>query len=111
MSELHEAFQKIKNDLDWRGPSGSINGHVVLERRLAQAVFDALEKLNLRSISLDCAPLPWDWEWVSANASGGGHIYLIDANGRKIGAIWGKAEEKKATADVILRAVNGGAVV
>ena len=51
-------------------------------------------------------PRPWDWTWVSANASGGGHVYLTDANGRKIGAIWGKAEEKEAAADLIISSVN-----
>ena len=30
-------------------------------------------------------PRPWNWTWVAANASGGGHIYLTDDNGRKIG--------------------------
>jgi hypothetical protein len=57
----------------------------------------------------EAAPRPWDWIFVSANASGGGHIYLVDANGRKIAAIWGKAEEKEATADLILKAVNAEA--
>lgn len=54
------------------------------------------------------APLPWDWTWIPAsnNANGGGYIYIIDANGRKIAAIWGKADEKEATADLIVKAVN-----
>jgi hypothetical protein len=53
------------------------------------------------------APRPWDWTWVSVDtANGGGHVYLVDANGRKIGAIWGKVEEKQATADLIISAVN-----
>lgn len=52
------------------------------------------------------APRPWDWTWVGANASGGGHIYITDANGRKIAAIWGKAKEKQATADLIIKLVN-----
>jgi hypothetical protein len=45
----------------------------------------------------------------SASASGGGHIYLVDRDGRKIAAIWGKAEEKAATADLIIAAVNAKA--
>lgn len=51
-------------------------------------------------------PRPWDWTWIGANASGGGHVYLTDANGRKIAAVWGKAEEKEATADLIVALVN-----
>ena len=38
--------------------------------------------------------------------NGGGHIYLLDANGRKIAAIWGKAGEKEKTADLIIEATT-----
>jgi hypothetical protein len=55
----------------------------------------------------EAAPRPWGSERRPANASGGGHIYLLDAKGRKIGVIWGAAEEKKATVELILKAVNG----
>lgn len=51
-------------------------------------------------------PRPWNWIWISAQASGGGHIYLTDANGRKIAAIWGKATEKQAAAELIAELVN-----
>lgn len=51
-------------------------------------------------------PRPWNWTWVGANASGGGHIYLTDANNRKIAAVWGKAEEKQATAELVVALVN-----
>jgi hypothetical protein len=49
-------------------------------------------------------PRPWDFEWVSAKASGGGHLYIIDSTGRKIAAIWGKAEEKEFAARLIAAA-------
>lgn len=49
------------------------------------------------------APLPWDWV---TNSDGTGHVYLIDATGRKIGVIWGKPDEKVATADLILECCN-----
>jgi hypothetical protein len=51
-------------------------------------------------------PRPWNWTWVGANASGGGHVYLTDANGRKIAAVWGKADEKQAAAELIVGCVN-----
>ena len=51
-------------------------------------------------------PRPWNWTSVGANASGGYHVYLTDANGRKIAAVWGKAEEKVAAADLIVGLVN-----
>ena len=51
-------------------------------------------------------PRPWNWTWVGANASGGGHIYLTDANGRKIAAVWGKANEKQAAAELVVALVN-----
>jgi hypothetical protein len=54
----------------------------------------------------DAHPRPWDWTWVGTNASGGGDIYLTDATGRKIAAIWGKAVEKEAAADLIISLVN-----
>lgn len=47
---------------------------------------------------------PWDFMWVSAPASGGGHLYITDATGRKIAAIWGKAEEKEFAASLIAAA-------
>ena len=52
------------------------------------------------------APGPYDWEWIGAKASGGGHIYLIDKNRRKIAAIWGGAEEKLETARVLAAGAN-----
>jgi hypothetical protein len=52
------------------------------------------------------APRPWDWQWVSAGATGRGHIYILDASGRKIAAVWGKAGEKEHTADLIIDSVN-----
>lgn len=53
----------------------------------------------------DLPPMPWDWIASSApSANGAFHIYLVDANGRKIAAIWGKGSEKKAIADFIVRA-------
>jgi hypothetical protein len=51
------------------------------------------------------APRPWDWLWIGAT-NGGGHIYLLDATGRKIGVVWGKGGEKEKTADLIIEAVN-----
>jgi hypothetical protein len=42
---------------------------------------------------------PFDWE-ASATFSNNGsfHAYVVDANRRKIAAIWGKQQEKAATA-------------
>jgi hypothetical protein len=56
----------------------------------------------------DHAPLPWTWETASkATANGNFHVYLVDANNRKIAAIWGPLSERIKTAELILRAVNG----
>lgn len=48
-------------------------------------------------------PLPWSY---TTNApvgqhEGKGFVYLLDANGRKIGTVWGKPDEKLATATLI----------
>jgi hypothetical protein len=52
------------------------------------------------------APRPWDWIFVATGQGERGHIYIVDANNRKIAAIWGKHEEKQATADLIISSVN-----
>jgi hypothetical protein len=52
------------------------------------------------------APRPWDWMFIATGQGVRGHVYITDANGRKIAAIWGKDEEKQATADLIISAVN-----
>lgn len=52
-------------------------------------------------------PFPWDWTvaaFPTNNAKS--HIYLVDATGRKIAAIWGREGEKELTADLILKAVT-----
>lgn len=35
---------------------------------------------------------------------GKGHVYIVDANGRKIAVCWGKPDEKLAMKDMILKA-------
>lgn len=51
-------------------------------------------------------PKPWDWVSSGAvSANGTFHAYLVDANGRKIAAIWG-GEAKALIADHILQSVN-----
>lgn len=65
---------------------------------MADPLSAALETTALR---------PWRVQWSETfSMNGQGHIYLIDATGRKIAAIWGKAEEKADTAALIVRAVN-----
>ena len=43
--------------------------------------------------------------------AGAAHVYIVDANGRKIACIWGRPDEKLALADLIIRAgeatING----
>jgi hypothetical protein len=52
-------------------------------------------------------PFPWDWVAAGAPSNNGAfHAYLVDANGRKIAAIWGKGTEKEAIADFILTRCN-----
>lgn len=51
-------------------------------------------------------PLPWSY---STNAPEGQHegkgfVYLLDANGRKIGTFWGNPDEKLATAQLVMDA-------
>lgn len=52
------------------------------------------------------APRPWNALAIGVPGSGGFHLYLLDADGRKIGVIWGKRDEKLHTAALIVEAVN-----
>ena len=53
-------------------------------------------------------PGPYGYETVQREGGsdhpGAGRVYLTDANGRKIASMWGKADEKIALADLIIRA-------
>lgn len=67
---------------------------------------EQFEKQVSEVIQEDAAPRPWSWISVGAKASGGCHVYLTDANGRKIGVIWGKGAEKIATIQKICDLIN-----
>ena len=51
---------------------------------------------------------PGPYEFMSTAAMdkplGNGHVYLIDRNGRKIAALWGRPDEKLALAEFIIKA-------
>lgn len=48
-------------------------------------------------------PVPWSYETNAPVGvhDGKGFVYLLDANGRKIGTVWGKPDEKLAVAELI----------
>ena len=55
----------------------------------------------------DIPPGPFNYETTVPDFNdhhGFGHLYIIDANGRKIAALWGKPDEKLAMKDLILNA-------
>ncbi len=48
-------------------------------------------------------PGPYEYE-TTADLNGHhglGHVYIVDANGRKIASIWGKPDEKMALVEMI----------
>jgi hypothetical protein len=52
---------------------------------------------------------PRPWALIKSrqpSANTGFHVYIADASGRKIAAIWGKGEEKELTANHIINLVN-----
>jgi hypothetical protein len=51
-------------------------------------------------------PLPWTYETnsVAGKHPGSGQVYLLDANGRKIAALYCSPEEKIAMAEFICEA-------
>lgn len=101
------------------GPCPSFEAAMDAASRMTNAQFEKMVQETARDIReraseilqrvKPAAPLPWDWMWIPGTAEGRGHIYLLDADKRKIAAIWGKAEEKPATADLIISAVNSKA--
>ena len=52
------------------------------------------------------APLPYNTQELGVHEGSGGHIYLTDANGRKIGVVWGARLEKPWTAEHLKIAAN-----
>ena len=48
-------------------------------------------------------PLPWSYQTNApiGQHEGNGFLYLLDANGRKIGTFWGKPDEKLAIAELV----------
>lgn len=51
-------------------------------------------------------PGPWEYETTAPfdGHHGKGHVYIVDANGRKIASCWGKPDEKLALKDLIIEA-------
>lgn len=51
----------------------------------------------------DLPPGPYTFETITAKGrpEGTGHIYLLDATGRKIASMWGTPKEKVALANLI----------
>lgn len=51
------------------------------------------------------APAPWDFEASGKPGSNSDlNIYVVDVNRRKIAAVWGKRDEKEATACMMIAA-------
>lgn len=53
-------------------------------------------------------PLPWSYQTNApvGKHEGNGFVYLLDANGRKIGTLWGTPDEKLAVAEMIMDAAD-----
>ncbi|MCG8506218.1 MAG: hypothetical protein MI755_16560 [Sphingomonadales bacterium] len=53
-------------------------------------------------------PGPYGYETTSPEGKhlGRGHVYLTDANGRKIACLWGTATEKVALATLVIEAMD-----
>lgn len=51
-------------------------------------------------------PGPWHYETTArvGDHDGKGHVYIVDADGRKITTVWGPADSKLATANLIIKA-------
>jgi hypothetical protein len=47
---------------------------------------------------------PWSYWMTQSDPLANGHVYIIDASGRKIVNVWGKPAEKVAIAELIINA-------
>jgi hypothetical protein len=56
--------------------------------------------------NLELAPGPWSYETTAAPGTpdGNGHVYIVDATGRRIASLWGPARVKMATAQLMITA-------
>lgn len=54
----------------------------------------------------DLPPGPYSYETICqvTGDEGNGHVYILDATGRKIASVWGKGKEKLALAELIISA-------
>lgn len=68
-----------------------------------------VEKLPLLDKSTpSLAAFPWDWATANApDRNGHFHAYLVDANGKKVAAVWGSPAERKDLCEYIVKACNG----
>ena len=59
----------------------------------------------------DLPPGPYEYATTAPldGHHGKGHVYLLDATGRKIGVVWGKPDEKLALVNAIIDVSAGGA--
>jgi hypothetical protein len=57
-------------------------------------------------------PMPWSYETNApvGQHEGKGFVYLLDADGRKIGTVWGKPDEKLAVIEFICDAAAAKAM-
>jgi len=52
-------------------------------------------------------PRPWDWVCSEKTDAGGRfNVYITDATGKKIMAVWAKANQREEVADTIIKLVN-----
>lgn len=61
-------------------------------------------------MSLPTGPFEYTENRPADTKPGSGHVFLLDGNGRKIAAIWGKPEEKIALAQFIVASRSGAQV-
>lgn len=67
---------------------------------------DNLMTLEEKAMTDNLPPGPYDFQTTALpdEPTGKGHIYILDATGRKIGVCWGKPDEKLALAALIIEA-------
>lgn len=84
----------------------SAGDHPVKQSLWKRVWVEAIGPINIQAEPA-LPPLPWSLDVSgSSDARGQFHLYLLDATGKKIAAIWGTGDTKRLTGEHILTHVN-----
>ena len=111
--EMVQVVAQVIDDLLWSTLHLSEHARVSVVKPCAQAILEAIAPLIAKAerearakAMLFLPPVPFGMMITAAVGTheGNGHVYVTDANGRKIATVWGKPDEKIALANLLIAA-------